>query len=146
MPVSFHKEAISFRLSGARVLKQWVKQVVESKGKTLGEVSYIFCSDEYLLQINQEHLQHDYYTDIITFDYTEGDVVSGDLFISIDRVKENARTEGVDFDTELRRVMIHGVLHLLGYKDKKKDDQEVMRDIENQSLSLFDSLNVPRGT
>lgn len=146
MPVSFHKESISFRLSAARVLKQWVKQVIESKGKTLGEVSYIFCSDDYLLKINQEHLQHDYYTDIITFDYTEGATVSGDLFISIDRVKDNALTESVDFDIELRRVMIHGILHLLGYKDKKKEDQKLMREIENQSLTLFNDLNVPRGT
>lgn len=146
MPVSFYKESISFRLASSRALKAWVKAVVESKSKKLGEVAYVFCSDEYLLQMNQEHLQHDYYTDIIAFDYTEGDIVSGDLFISIDRVKENAIKEAVDFDTELRRVMIHGILHLLGLKDKKKDDQEAMRLAENQSLTLFESIIVSRGT
>jgi rRNA maturation RNase YbeY len=146
VPVSFHKESISFRLANARALKAWVKAVVETKSKKLGEVAYVFCSDEYLLQMNQEHLQHDYYTDIITFDYTEGNIVSGDLFISIDRVKENALKEAVDFDIELRRVMIHGILHLLGLKDKKKEDQEAMRLAENQALTLFDSIIVPRGT
>jgi probable rRNA maturation factor len=146
VPVSFHKESISFRLANARALKAWVTAVVEAKGKKLGNVAYVFCSDEYLLQINQEHLQHDYYTDIITFDYTEGDIVSGDLFISVDRVKENALKEAVDFDIELHRVMIHGILHLLGLKDKKKDDQEAMRRAENQSLTLFESFIVPRGT
>ncbi len=146
MPVSFHKESISFRLSDARLLKAWVKQVIETRGKTLGDVTYVFCSDEYLLQMNQEHLQHDYYTDIITFDYTDSETISGDLFISIDRVKDNALKEAVDFNVELRRVMIHGILHLLGLKDKKKDDQKAMRDAENQSLSLFEALNVPRGT
>ncbi len=146
MPVSFHKESISFRLSDAQLLKRWVRQVIETNGKSLGDVAYIFCSDEYLLQMNQEHLQHDYYTDIITFDYTDGETISGDLFISIDRVKENADKEAVDFNTELRRVMIHGIWHLLGLKDKKKEDLKLMREAENQSLSLFNELNVPRGT
>lgn len=127
-------------------MKAWVKSVVESKNKKLGDVAYVFCSDEYLLQMNQEHLQHDYYTDIITFDYTEGDIVCGDLFVSVDRVKENAIKEAVDFDIELRRVMIHGIMHLLGLKDKKKGDQEAMRHAENQALMLFESFVVPRGT
>jgi rRNA maturation RNase YbeY len=146
VPVSFHKESISFRLANSQALKTWVRAVIESKSKKLGDVAYVFCSDEYLLQLNQEHLKHDYYTDIITFDYSEGDIVSGDLFISIDRVKENAIKEAVDFDIELRRVMIHGILHLLGLKDKKKDDQVAMRLAENQLLTLFDSIIVPRGT
>lgn len=96
--------------------------------------------------MNQEHLQHDYYTDVITFDYTQDEIISGDIFISVDRVKDNALTEGVHFELELRRVMIHGILHLLGYKDKKKKDVEVMRLKENQALTLFSSLDVPRGT
>lgn len=146
MPVSFHKESIAFRLANARALKAWVKSVVETRKKKLGDVAYVFCSDEYLLQMNQEHLKHDYYTDIITFDYTEGDIISGDLFISIDRVKENALKEAVDFDTELRRVMIHGILHLLGLKDKKKEDQVAMRLAENQSIAAFEGFIVPRGT
>ncbi len=146
MPVSFHKESISFRLANSRALKAWVRAVVESKSQKLGDVAYVFCSDEYLLQMNQEHLKHDYYTDIITFDYTDGDVISGDLFISVDRVKENAIKEAVDFDIELRRVMIHGIMHLLGLKDKKKGDQEAMRLAENQALMMFESFVVPRGT
>lgn len=123
-----------------------MRAVVESKSQKLGDVAYVFCSDEYLLQMNQEHLKHDYYTDIITFDYTDGDVISGDLFISVDRVKENAIKEAVDFDIELRRVMIHGIMHLLGLKDKKKGDQEAMRLAENQALMMFESFVVPRGT
>ncbi len=146
MPVSFHTQSISFKIKQSRLLKQWVKAVVEQQGKHLGEVSYVFCSDEYLLEMNREHLQHDYYTDIITFDYGQGQVVSGDLFISIDRVRDNADNERVAFEEELHRVMIHGILHLLGFKDKKKEEQEVMRLEENQALVLFTALNVPRGT
>lgn len=112
----------------------------------LGNVAYVFCSDEYLLEMNQEHLKHDYYTDIITFDYTEGKIIAGDIFISVDRVQENADLNAVSFEQELRRVMIHGILHLLGLRDKKKEDQKAMRLAENQALVLFETLIVPRGT
>ncbi|CAN5366294.1 rRNA maturation RNase YbeY [soil metagenome] len=146
MPVIFNKESTNFRLKDARLLKQWIKLIVEEKNSILGDVAYVFCSDEFLLQMNQQHLKHDFYTDIITFDYTEGGIVSGDLFISIDRVRENAKTNAVSFTQELHRVMIHGILHLLGLKDKKKSDQKAMRLAENQSLKSLESLIVPRGT
>ena len=146
MPVFFHVESIQFKLKQTRAIKQWVKAVIEKHEMKLGVVSYVFCSDEFLLKMNQEHLNHDYYTDIITFDYSEKGVIEGDIFISIDRVRENAISERVVFENELHRVMIHGILHLLGFKDKTKKEQELMRLNENQALMLFESLNVPRGT
>lgn len=109
----------------------WLSSVVESEGKKLGEVSLIIGSDDWLLELNKEHLNHDYYTDIITFDYCEGDVVSGDLFISWDRVLDNASQMNVSRETEFNRVVVHGVLHLCGYGDKSEDEAKVMRDKEN---------------
>ncbi len=120
----------------------WLSDVCEQEGKVLGEVNLIFCSDEYLLDINQKYLNHDYYTDIITFDYNEGNLIFGDLFISKDRVLDNAETMGVDFQVELNRVVVHGVLHLLGYKDKSEEDEAQMRLKENWALGLI----VPRET
>ena len=99
-----------------------------------GHLSFVFCTDDHLLEINRKFLQHDYYTDIITFDYSEGNCVSGDLMISIDRVKENAFSEGVSFENELHRVMIHGVLHLIGFGDKSPDEAEQMRKLEASAL------------
>lgn len=115
----------------------WLDKVSNLESKKLGDISLIFCSDEYLLKVNQDYLDHDYYTDIITFDYTEDDFVSGDLFISIDRVKENAETNKVDFINELNRVIVHGVLHLCGYKDKSEEEEALMRSKENQMLELL---------
>lgn len=120
----------------------WLSDVCEQEGKVLGEVNLIFCSDEYLLDVNQKYLNHDYYTDIITFDYNEGNLIFGDLFISKDRVLDNAQTMGVDFQVELNRVVVHGVLHLLGYKDKSEEDEAQMRVKENWALGLY----VPRET
>jgi probable rRNA maturation factor len=120
----------------------WLSDVCEQEGKVLGEVNLIFCSDEYLLDVNQKYLNHDYYTDIITFDYNEGNLIFGDLFISKDRVVENAETVKVDFHVELYRVVVHGVLHLLGYKDKTEGDEAQMRLKENGALDLI----VPRET
>jgi rRNA maturation RNase YbeY len=108
--------------------------LLEQESKVLGDISIIFVSDSYLLEMNQKYLNHDYYTDIITFDYCEMNIVSGDLFISVDRVQENADTFNVDFLTELHRVMIHGVLHLCGYKDKSDDEERLMRELENKYL------------
>ena len=103
-----------------------------------GTVNYIFCSDDFLLNINRTYLKHDYYTDIVTFDMSDSDdVVSADIFVSIDRVKENAETEGVSFEEELYRVMVHGVLHLCGYGDKTKEEQGEMRSAENQHIKLI---------
>lgn len=114
----------------------WYSQVCEVESKTLGDISIVFCSDEHLLEMNKEYLQHDYYTDIITFDYTQGDLVSGDLFVSVDRVEDNADEFDVPFQDELHRVCVHGLLHLCGYKDKLPDDEKLMRLKENEMLEL----------
>jgi len=109
--------------------------VIEEEGFNLGDVTVILVTDGYLLEMNQKHLDHDYYTDIITFDYSEANIISGDLFISVDRVRENAETYQTDFLTELNRVMIHGTLHLCGYKDKTEEEERLMRSLENKYLS-----------
>ncbi len=118
-------------------LTNWISKVCITENYNLGDISLIFCSDEYLLDINRTHLDHDYYTDIITFDYTDNQIVSGDLFISIDRVRDNATDFNVSFEHELYRVIIHGVLHLCGYKDKSDDEEKLMRTKENNALSLI---------
>lgn len=117
-------------------LFSWFTQVCELEQKDLGELTLIFCSDEYLLEMNREHLDHDYYTDIITFDYTDADLVSGDLFISVDRVADNANELKTVFQDELHRVCVHGLLHLCGYKDKSEKDELLMRSKEDQMLDL----------
>ena len=119
------------------ILKQWITTIVENNKKEVGEISYIFCSDEQLLEINKEFLNHDYYTDVITFDYSEADVISGDLFISIERIKDNAKTLKTSYQEELHRVIIHGVLHLLGYKDKTEVESENMRKLEDECLLIL---------
>jgi probable rRNA maturation factor len=111
--------------------------VISSSGNKLGDVGVIICSDDYLLDLNNQYLDHNYYTDIITFDYTEKDVIGGDLFISYDRVKENAKQEGVLIQHELRRVMVHGVLHLLGLRDKTDKEAKTMRAAEDVALKMF---------
>lgn len=114
----------------------WVSKICELEGKKIEEISIVFCSDEYLLEMNKQYLDHDYYTDIITFDYYTEDI-SGDLFISIDRVKENSEINKVSFDNELKRVVAHGILHLLGYGDKSEEESELMRKKENEALALI---------
>ena len=118
-------------------LTNWISKICLSENHQLGDISLIFCSDEYLLDMNRTHLDHDYYTDIITFDYTDNQIVSGDLFISVDRVRENASDFNVSFQHELHRVIIHGVLHLCGYKDKSNDEEKLMRTKENNALSMI---------
>ena len=134
--ISYFAEDIKFDLKGKLLNNRWLKMVVGSEIKRLGDLSFIFCSDNYILDINLRYLQHDYFTDIITFDYCEGDTVSGDLFISIDSVRENAAFYGATFEDELDRVMVHGVLHLLGYDDHTPEDIAMMRSKENYYLSL----------
>ena len=126
----------SFELQDSSIL-DWYTKVSLQEDKELGDVTIIFCSDDYLLEVNREHLNHDYYTDIITFDYSDFPIVSGDLFISVDRVKENATDFNVSFEHELHRVIIHGFLHLCGYFDKTNEDELLMRSKENQALSLI---------
>jgi probable rRNA maturation factor len=126
-----------FDISNQEEYRLWLLSVIESEQKTLGELTYVFCSDEYLLDINQTYLQHDTLTDIITFDYTDGDSISTEIYISIDRVKENAKEFGVDFEKELKRVMAHGVLHCCGYKDLTEEEKDLMRAKENLKIELF---------
>ena len=134
--IDFNYET-EFTLENEDAISNWISNVIRSENKKEGEINYIFCDDEYLLQINQEHLQHDYYTDIISFDYTVGNEINGDLFISVDRVKENAQEFNVSFDDELKRVIVHGVLHYCGYKDKSEVDELLMRSKEDEKLAMF---------
>ena len=127
----------NYPLKSRTKIKQWIKQVIEAKGKKTGNITYIFCDDEYLLEVNKQYLQHDYYTDVITFDYVENDLISGDIFISTDRVRENALAFGSSEKEELHRVIIHGALHLLGLKDKSKKEASQMRQAENEALKLL---------
>ena len=134
--VAYHFET-TFSLDNQTALTDWIQFFITEKGNELGELNYIFCDDEYLLALNKKYLQHSTFTDIISFDYTKGIVVSGDIYISVERVKENAEAFNVSFTNELHRVMIHGVLHYLGFKDKTNDEKELMRHEENQALLLL---------
>lgn len=122
-----------------RKTSAWIKRVAALHGKTVGDIAYIFCSDEKILDVNRMYLQHDYYTDIITFDYSEDDMISGDLFISLDTVRTNAEKFAVAYDSELYRVIIHGVLHLCGIDDKAPGARAVMERYENEALQLLDT-------
>lgn len=135
--IYFLSEGIKFKPKKQNNLKSWVKGVIESEGRNLTSLVYIFCSDSYLLTLNQGYLNHKTFTDIITFDYSEGDVVDGEIYISVDRIKDNAIKFERDFEEELHRVMIHGVLHILGFKDKRPSEKSVMRKKEEACLSLW---------
>lgn len=142
--ITYHSENISFNLKGKREINNWIKSVVSDLQFSLkmsnykvGNINIVFCNDTYLLEINQKYLNHNYFTDIITFDYSENGIISGDLFISVDTVKENSLKFKVSFDEEIKRVIIHGVLHLLGYKDKTKSEKLKMKDAENMALSMI---------
>jgi probable rRNA maturation factor len=134
--INFFTEGVSNPVKNKTILKNWIKQVVGTEGKKPGDINIIFCDDEYLLSINKQYLEHDYYTDIITFNYNN-EKVNGDLFISLDRVGDNAEKNNVPRETELRRVMIHGVLHLLGYNDKSEKEEAAIRKKENECLKLI---------
>ena len=138
--VSYFNDDIRFNLKDKRLNNRWLKMVAESEVKRLGPLSIIFCSDHYILDVNMRYLQHDYFTDIITFDYCEGDLVSGDLFLSSDSVRENATLYGTEFEDVLDRVLVHGVLHLLGYDDHTPEETAVMREKENYYVKLKQSL------
>ena len=134
--ITFNSET-SFTPKNQNKLAEWISNVILSEGFEVGEINYIFCDDIYLHKINQEFLKHDTYTDIISFDYTLGKEVGGDIFISIERVLENAEKFNEVFENELHRVMIHGVLHFMGYKDKTKKDKILMRTKENEKISII---------
>lgn len=140
MAIYFSTENTKFNLKEKTKVKKWIAEVIKRDGKKPGDLGYIFCDDSYLLEANIEYLNHDTYTDIITFDYVEGDLISGDMMISVDRVGENAKTFGVTFEQELHRVIIHGVLHLLGNKDKSEKDAAKMRKLEEQALRVWDEM------
>ncbi|MBG25284.1 MULTISPECIES: rRNA maturation RNase YbeY [Croceibacter] len=118
-------------------INSWLLSVIASEDKNLGEINYIFCDDAYLLSINQQYLDHDTYTDIISFDTSEGNDLSGDIFISVERIKENAQQFNVSVDDELKRVLAHGILHFCGYKDKTDDEAKLMREKEDEKLKMF---------
>lgn len=134
--IAFNYE-IDFQLESENKTANWIQNCIEKEGFELGEINYIFCDDEYLHKINVEFLQHDTLTDIISFDYTLGKLVGGDIFISIDRVKENAKEFNTSFENELHRVIIHGILHYMNYKDKTEEEKQLMREKENTCLNIL---------
>ena len=138
--IRYFQEDIRFELKQKLLNNRWLKMVAGSEMRRLGAVNIIFCSDNYILDVNMRYLQHDYFTDIITFDYCEKDVLSGDLFISIDSVRENARFYGVEFAEELDRVMVHGLLHLIGYDDRTEEQTARMRSKEDYYLQMKAAL------
>lgn len=137
MGIKFFEEDKKVPFLKRRIFKKALEKVVEELKMQTGDINYIFCSDEYLYRMNMQYLNHDTYTDIITFDYTEDNVLSGDIFISVDRVSENAKNFGVDKMEELKRVLSHGLLHLAGYKDKTKKDALQMREMENKMMEVI---------
>ena len=137
MSVFFHKENVSFSINEELVVK-WLDESVKPLGFVIGELSFIFCSDEYLKEINIKYLNHDFFTDVITFDYSKEKLLFGDVYVSTDRVKENAKTYNSSFNKELFRVIIHGVLHLCGFNDKTKKEKTLIRSKENEALSTID--------
>lgn len=136
MAISYFAENVKMPTIKKRETTDWIRRVASGYGKKCGDIAYIFCSDEKILEVNKTYLQHDYYTDVITFDYTEGDKISGDIFISIDTVRSNAEQFGTDYDEELHRIIIHGVLHLCGINDKGPGEREIMTCHENEALKL----------
>jgi len=126
-----------FQLENESDYEQWIDAVIESEGKEPGEINYIFCDDEYLHNINMQYLNHDTLTDIISFDYCIGDLISGDIFVSIERVQDNAKEYEVSFNEELLRVLVHGVLHYCGYKDKTEEEALLMRSKEQEKINMF---------
>ncbi|MBO5678927.1 MAG: rRNA maturation RNase YbeY [Bacteroidaceae bacterium] len=134
--ITYQTDGIRMPNIKKRPTTAWIRAVAATYGKRVGDVNYIFCNDERILEVNREYLQHDYYTDIITFDYTEDDVISGDLFISLDTVKTNSEQFATEYDEELHRTIIHGILHLCGINDKGPGEREIMEAAENRALAM----------
>ena len=137
MAIAYYAEEVKLPAIKKKAVGDWIRKVASLYGKRTGDISYIFCSDEKILEVNKQYLQHDYYTDIISFDYTEGTKISGDLFISLDTVKSNSENFGTDYTEELHRIIIHGVLHLCGINDKGPGEREIMTQKENEALALL---------
>jgi probable rRNA maturation factor len=136
MEILFFAEDVEMPQIETSIIKTWISNIIKEHKKQLGAINYIFCSDDYLLDINKQHLNHDYYTDIISFNYCEDDIISGDIFISICRVNDNAQEYNTS-DTELLRVIVHGLLHFLGYDDKIEEEQNLMRQKENEYIDKY---------
>lgn len=130
-----------FEIKDSQIWIDWITESMANEGKTFDELNYIFCDDEYLLEINRQYLDHDYYTDVIGFDNSENDVLTGDIFISVERIADNATQNGVSFDNELARVMIHGILHFAGYPDKGEEEKRIMTEKEDFYLNRFQHIN-----
>lgn len=139
MAVNFFSEGIDFKVKQTLKIKSWLKKVADEEGYQVGTLNYVFCNDDYILETNNKYLNHDYYTDIITFDYTEKKRISGDLIISIDTVESNSKLVKTSMNEELCRVMVHGVLHLCGYKDKSDEEEVIMHKKEDYYLSKFNA-------
>ena len=137
MAIAYYAEEVKLPAIKKKAVGDWIRKVAALYGKRAGDISYIFCSDEKILEVNKQYLQHDYYTDIITFDYSEGTKISGDLFISLDTVKSNSENFGTDYTEELHRIIIHGILHLCGINDKGPGEREIMTQKENEALALL---------
>jgi rRNA maturation RNase YbeY len=140
MAIHFSVEKEGFKLKERTRIKNWITAIIKNEGKKVGDIAYIFCDDEQILETNISYLDHNTYTDIITFDYVEGNVISGDILISVDRVKENAELFNCTFEQELHRVIIHGILHLLGVGDKSEEEAQVMRKREEEALVKWDTV------
>ena len=142
MTINFYAEDAPMPGIREEQVREWIHRVAEGYGKKVGDISYIFCSDEKILEVNRQFLQHDYYTDIITFDYTSGKKIAGDIFISLDTVRTNAEKFETKYDEELHRTIIHGILHLCGINDKGPGEREVMEANENSALALLSQLRM----
>ncbi len=136
--ITYQTDGVKMPAIKRREITAWIKKVAASYNKKVGDIAYIFCNDEKILEVNREYLQHDYYTDIITFDYCEGETISGDLFISLDTVRSNSELVSETYDRELLRVIIHGVLHLCGINDKGEGEREIMEEKENKALAMLE--------
>ncbi len=140
--ITYQTDGISMPKIQRRKISAWIKLVAEGYNRKVGDIAYIFCNDDKILEVNQQYLQHDYYTDIITFDYDEDDRISGDIFISLDTVRSNAEERNIAYPTELHRVIIHGILHLCGINDKGPGEREIMEAAENKALELLPSIGI----
>lgn len=140
MAITYSTSEVKMPVLKKRKINRWIQEVARSYDRKTGEIAYLFCSDEVILDTNRKYLHHDYYTDIITFDYTEKNILHGDIFISLDTVKSNASLFGVSFDDELHRVLIHGILHLCGIEDKGEENQRHMTSCENRALALLKNM------
>jgi rRNA maturation RNase YbeY len=142
MAISYTSEGIGKPVLNYTIISKWLKNVIKNSGNRIGELTYIFCDDDYLKEINIKYLSHDYFTDIISFDFSEGSIISGDFFISLDRIKENSQIFGNSVEEELLRVIIHGLLHLLGLNDTNEEEKEIMRNRESECILMYkDYLN-----